>query len=294
MKSETFTLAIVLLILTGHSFAQLPTMTAHVVQPETFTFNIESDSTGICADSVYGSSFLTVLNCDSILFAPDTSFVGNDTGYYMACDSNLSCDTGMIIVTVSPDYTLWPVADFTAGVPSSCSTETWTPAYSYFELHNSSINDDSVYWYPEVFGRDCIVYGEHLALIPWEFVNDCFHFELSPDISFCIVAINQFGIDTFCNTVCSNLWWHSINELQPPPMQVYPNPTQGNVKINVPADEIGNYIELTDLIGRKIARINLETTQVVFKTDDFSQGCYLLSLKNPKVPYKALKLVMEK
>ncbi len=67
--------------------------------------DIDPDGDNICVDSVWGSPYASEYiggTCDMILYAPDTSFAGSDTCYYLICDDGtpVKCDTGMVVFTV--------------------------------------------------------------------------------------------------------------------------------------------------------------------------------------------------
>lgn len=79
------------------------------------TNDVDVDGDNICVTSVWGGQYATEYiggTCDMILFAPDSSFTGNDTCYYSLCDDGtpVECDTAMVVFIVTADAALYPTA----------------------------------------------------------------------------------------------------------------------------------------------------------------------------------------
>jgi PKD repeat protein len=89
--------------------------TATIQQGSSTTVNVtandvDPDNNTLCISQVYGSAFFTKASCSSITYAPDTTFSGQDSCYYVVCDngSPSKCDTAKLVVTVTPKPTYQP------------------------------------------------------------------------------------------------------------------------------------------------------------------------------------------
>src|ERR1019366_8375650 len=86
--------------------------TASVYQPNSDTINVTANDyspsgDSFCMTAVYGSTFFSQLNCNDIVFTPDSNFIGKDTVWYIICNVGQStlCDTATLVVNVYPHYT---------------------------------------------------------------------------------------------------------------------------------------------------------------------------------------------
>lgn len=77
--------------------------------------DVASSSTGnsFCITAVINSSgAYSIVNCNEIVYSPDSALYDNDTAYYVICDNSIPtiCDTGRLIFIVTPNPDLFPVA----------------------------------------------------------------------------------------------------------------------------------------------------------------------------------------
>ena len=64
-----------------------------------------------------------------------------------------------------------------------------------------------------------------------------------------------------------------------PALNVYPNPTNGELNIIVPSAWIGQTVKLTDIAGKEIACISLNEVLTKLSLVDFSNGTYFISIE---------------
>lgn len=263
-----------------------------VLQPGSIIIDISAtfEPDSLCATSVYGSSFFTLLNCDSVLFLPDSSFVGNDTCYYILYDSvSTLCDTGIIIVTVIPDSSLYPIADFDWHCTGS------EGYFDYFSMTNTSLNDtsQSARWIIRqgFSGCDTITQlsGDTVLEYP---INTCFDAPTVPNV--CLIVSNQFGSDTVCKSLAPCVFiWEGIDEVQPLLVRIFPNPAKNYATIITDERMIGGIIQLTDFTGKELASIEIKTKEQLLKTNEFNSGLYFAKFTSIKGNTGVLKLLIE-
>jgi hypothetical protein len=70
-----------------------------------------------------------------------------------------------------------------------------------------------------------------------------------------------------------------ISETQFTSMNVYPNPTNGELYLVVPEGMIGESAILTDISGKKIATILLNDALSKFDLSAFSNGIYFIAME---------------
>ena len=228
-----------------------------VLQPNSANINVTGNDHSpsydpFCITTVYGSAYFSVLDCNNLTFTPDSTFTGNDTAWYIECNTGQPtlCDTASIIVTVNPNSALWPAADFNL-VSANCDMVV---------VANTSLNADSLVWSfhtdfsqnsnltPDdttVYSRDTVYYGQ-----------------IAPNVigvEFCVVAYNRFGHTVKCDsitTICEG-----ITEIQLSGVHLYPNPTSSQLTVDMRdnTDAITkNYsaIEIYNVVGQKVKSIN--------------------------------------
>jgi hypothetical protein len=73
--------------------------------------------------------------------------------------------------------------------------------------------------------------------------------------------------------------WIPLPE-EPVSMIVYPNPTTGNVEVNIPESSMGiNSIELYNMEGRLLFKSQSTTNSTTLDLSDLDQGLYLLKVQ---------------
>ena len=79
------------------------------LQPNPTTFSLTANDSSpsgdaFCIRNVYPPAGFTIVNCNNVTYTPDSTFTGNDTAYYVICNTGQPtlCDTAEVIVTVEP------------------------------------------------------------------------------------------------------------------------------------------------------------------------------------------------
>jgi hypothetical protein len=96
--------------------------------------------------------------------------------------------------------------------------------------------------------------------------------------TFTQVIPNSVGCDSTITLILS-MDYTGIPEGNMASMNVYPNPTNGELNIVVPSTLIGQTAKLTDIAGKQIARILLSETLVNVSIGNLSAGTYFISIE---------------
>ncbi|HWB62114.1 MAG TPA: PKD domain-containing protein, partial [Chitinophagales bacterium] len=226
--------------------------TASVLQPNGGTINVTANdhspsNDAFCITAVYGSNYFSQQGCNNVTFAPDSTFTGNDTAWYVVCNTNQPtlCDTAMLVVTDHQNPALLPVVSFTDSLVV-CDG-------GYFT--NTSANGAGAVWVfhdiPTNPGTDSTMTGNfvHYEDVPYS----------NSVIQVCLTVTNQFGSVSKCDTV--QFGCEGINELQLAGINMYPNPAASQLVIDMSrnTDAItSNYtaIEIYNAIGEKVMAVN--------------------------------------
>lgn len=271
--------------------------TASVQQPDGLTLNvgtndIEPDGDNFCLTAVYGSTAFSIAptgNCTSVLYSPDSTFVGSDTCYYIVCDNGnpVLCDTGMFVVNSVYNPALLPVASF-VGKPTAeqifdCQVFVHS-SYQQFQVENTSSNSDSVFWSVRFVGGACAS-TNHYTTDTITFTPAVLEQQWScpeSDIEVCLTVYNQFGSDSKCDTIC-NIQWEGINEVSLSNIQLYPNPANNLLTIdmrNNNEEAVRNYstIEIYNALGERVKSINDRNKTVNISVAELTNGVYLATL----------------
>ncbi|MCX6199738.1 MAG: PKD domain-containing protein [Bacteroidetes bacterium] len=253
--------------------------TASVQQPDGLTFNvgtndIEPDGDNFCLTAVYGSSAFSIAptgNCTSILYSPDSTFIGSDTCYYIICDggSPVLCDTGMFVVNSGYNTALLPTASFTN------TAFTYTTCMGVL-LTSTSGNTDSLVWnFHPLNSNPDSTYTTNTVRYYGEYT-------LGAQIQVCLTAYNQFGNATHCDTAgigCSN----NISEVQLSYIQFYPNPATNLLTIDMRNNDdeaVRNYsaIEIYNALGETVKTVSDGSITVNISVAELTNGVYLATL----------------
>jgi hypothetical protein len=252
--------------------------TATALQPDGTTVNVTandnagSTGNGFCITTVYGSSAFTATDCNNITYSPDSTFTGNDTAYYIVCDNGLPtlCDTAMLVVTSNQNLALTPVVSFNASLV----------VCQGIHAYNTSTNYTST---PE--------WNVHIinAVVPDSvYTSDTIHYYSNNPISgfynaqICLTLSNQYGTTTFCDTML--LYCEGINEVGLSNIQLYPNPANSYVTIDMHNNQDAitrNYqaIEVYNVLGEKVKSIGKQSTdKVTVNVNGLPQGMYVATI----------------
>ena len=247
-----------------------------VLQPSSANINVTGNdhspsNDAFCVASLYGSTDFSILDCNNLSFTPDSTFTGNDTVWYVECNTNQPtlCDTGSLVVTVTPNSALWPVVNFNA--------------YSVFcggiVGINTSNNADSIIWFfhdvSDLYWVDTTFY--QLDSVQYGHDADGTRFQI------CLTATNRFGSSSKCDTVGSRC--EGINEVQLAAIHLYPNPASSQLTIDMrdnTSEVTKDYtaIEIYNAIGQKVERLNKnnQTTVVNIPVNQLPGGIYLATI----------------
>lgn len=92
------------------------------------------------------------------------------------------------------------------------------------------------------------------------------------------VLTNSQGCDSTI-TLILTMEYTGLAEGTRPALNVYPNPTNGELNILVPSAWIGQTAKLTDIAGKEIARISLNEALTKLSLVDLSNGTYFISIE---------------
>ncbi|MCX8487289.1 MAG: T9SS type A sorting domain-containing protein [Crocinitomicaceae bacterium] len=91
------------------------------------------------------------------------------------------------------------------------------------------------------------------------------------------VLTNAQGCDSTI-TLILTMEYTGLTEGNRPALNVYPNPTNGELNIIVPSAWIGQTVKLTDIAGKEITRISLNEALTKLSLVDLSNGTYFISI----------------
>jgi hypothetical protein len=107
--------------------------------------------------------------------------------------------------------------------------------------------------------------------------------------TFTQVIPNSVGCDSTI-TLNLNMDYTGISEASSTPLNVYPNPTNGELNIVVPSSLIGQTAKLTDISGKQIATIQLNETLSKLQIVHLSSGTYFILVDQQScVPIRVIK-----
>ncbi len=95
----------------------------------------------------------------------------------------------------------------------------------------------------------------------------------------CLTMTGSCGTDNTCNDVTVDEGTSSIGELPENLYNVYPNPADAEVNIEV-TDARVETIELVDVTGKVIARVEVKAETTTMNVTDYADGTYFLRLKD--------------
>lgn len=267
------------------------------------TNDSDPESNNFCVTSVYGSPYFTIAatgNCTTLAFTPDSTFTGNDTAWYVICDNGTPslCDTAMVVGTVTPNAALLPVADFDGtnddgGNTFNCSN--WFHSASNFTLWSTSLNGTSFSWSvsPTDSTRPCadttfLFSGDTISFKAG--LNLCVGFQMSIEV--CLVATNQFGQSSKCDTIC-NVYWLGINELPLAGVQIFPNPSVNYVTIDMHNNTEAitqNYsaVYIQNALGQRVRQVSNTGKVITLPVGDLPQGMYIATIADNKGAIRTL------
>jgi len=251
--------------------AYLLNVTANDYSPSNDTF---------CIKSVYGSADFGVLGCNELTFHADSTFTGNDTAWYIICNTSNGqtnlCDTGEVIVTVNPNPALLPVTNFTVrqlvcvgllGINTSANTDSLVWNFNYIIGGGTALQDSSFY---QVDSAEYIALGS-----------------LGAQFQVCLTSYNRFGSSGKCDTIVTVC--EGINEVQLSGINIYPNPANSQLSIDLHnnTDEISKdytAVEIYNALGQKVKTVSRSgnTQLLTIETTELASGVYLATIVNGK------------
>lgn len=251
---------------------------ATALQPDGTTVNVTANDTqgstgnGFCITTVYGSSAFAIADCNNVTYSPDSTFTGNDTAYYIVCDNGLPtlCDTAMLVVTSNQNPALMPIVSFNASVIVCAGIYAYNTSANYtsapvWNVHilNATVPDST-------YNTDTIQYYSNNPISG--FYN----------AQICLTLSNQYGSTTFCDTI--QLQCEGINEVSLTNIQLYPNPTNSYITIDMHNNQDAitrNYqaIEVYNVLGEKVKSVGKQSTdKVTLNINGLPQGMYVATI----------------
>ena len=233
-----------------------------------------------CIHTIYGSSYFSIVNCNNLLFKPDSTFTGNDTAWYVVCNTGAGltslCDTAEVIVTVNPNPALLPVSSFSVrqlvcvgllGISNSTNADSLVWTFNLAGGNNTGLFDSSFY---QVDTAEYIALGSTGA-----------------EFQVCLTSFNKFGAERKCDTITTVC--EGINEVQLSGISIYPNPASSLLSIDMrnnrdEATRDYQGIEIYNAIGQKIRTISRtgNTDMVNIEVSGFASGIYLATIVDSK------------
>jgi hypothetical protein len=103
------------------------------------------------------------------------------------------------------------------------------------------------------------------------------------------VLTNAAGCDSTI-TLILTMEHTGLSEANMPTMNVYPNPTNGDLNILIPSAWIGQAGKLTDISGKEIATILFSDALTKLQIVHLSNGTYFMSMNQPScAPIRVVK-----
>ena len=242
---------------------------ANVIHATLNDYSPSADS--FCITTVYGGvPGASVLNCGNISFNPDSAFTGNDSIFYVICNTNQPtlCDTGLVVVTVDPNPLLAPITNFNI-YPMECQGVITV---------NQSSNADSVVWSSKPiwnnFYADSNFSQQDTA--QYGFRTNGLYLQV------CLTSFNRFGSSVKCDsleTACLG-----IDEIQLSGVRMYPNPASNILTIDLRANRaaVSEYssIIIYNAIGQKIIALNKNSQVDLLEipVENLQAGIYLATI----------------
>ncbi len=260
---------------------------ANALQPDGVSVNVtgnDSNSGGaFCITSIYPSSAVfTITGCDSITYTPDSTFVGNDTVWYVICDNSQPsfCDTARLVITSQSNPELLPVVSIHAAYTYWCEP---------FVSVGSSLNHtDSVVWQFSVYENNVGNFQDTLITnIDSVFLNIYWG-----SVQICLTAYNEYGSSSICDTAyvgCEN-----ISEISLTGISLYPNPTSIQLTIDLTNNSdvaVLNYtsIDLYNALGELVVgNVSNKGKVANVSVADLPAGVYLATLTDANGIRKSL------
>lgn len=270
--------------------------TATLNQPTDFVYvqvgfnDLDPNGDNICLTEVYDDmgwgSIAPTGNCTTVSYNPDSTFSGVDTVWYVICDPEPLCDTGMVIFTVNAAPVL-PIAGFDSiGRSLGCGL--------VFLNTSADYNSVPIWTFTPNGGLDSILItnDDTIALDAYPPNISGFSYTV------CITVSNQAGSDTYCDTY--NFACLSINEAILSGINLFPNPASGYVTIDMAnnTDDITRTearIELQNAIGQTVLIATKEAAQkqITLNTGNLSQGLYIATITDGKMRKTLGKVTIE-
>jgi hypothetical protein len=85
----------------------------------------------------------------------------------------------------------------------------------------------------------------------------------------------------------------AITESSKPTIRIQPNPTSGEIQINVEASEIGKNLVLTGLTGQVLEQRQLTSTALIMNLEPYAAGIYFLHITDNNYPAQRIKVLKQ-
>jgi PKD repeat protein len=229
----------------------------------------------LCVTNVWGSpaSWLSIVNCSTLGYRPDSSYSGIDTFFYKVCDNQQPalCDTGMVIVNVGCRLPIVTKTRFSLG------------AWSYANAIKAKLTD-SIVWTIKGNDIDTVYRFDTLKVGLASWYNS---YSPKPNISInayaqrievCSYVYNKCGVEVQCDTV--DLYPESINEIASSNLLLSPNPAKNSLSISLTERIANAKLTVSDVLGRTILHTDFDTTEKLLDVSNWQKGVYFIAIQN--------------
>ena len=100
-------------------------------------------------------------------------------------------------------------------------------------------------------------------------------FNVSENGSYAVIVSNQCGQDT---SDCQLVEISSVSDINLDMIQIYPNPTEGQIVVDLSTSLVNNNYEILDFYGRKVLEGKVESIKQAISLENLSPGTYLFKL----------------
>ncbi len=188
--------------------------------------------------------------------------------------SDLSADTYEVTVTDAARC----MQSLTIELMDDCIN---APCQSNIALNNLNLSDSIYQSDNTIVSNSSIEGGKNVMFKAAQSVtlNAGFHAQAGSQF---LAVIEDCNTNTLnketANNRATNLVDNKVTTLPALSAKIYPNPTQASLNIEVEKPEMGFYLELYDVMGRRLKRQEISTNQMTLDVNHLSTGLYFLRI----------------
>ena len=98
---------------------------------------------------------------------------------------------------------------------------------------------------------------------------------VSENGSYAVIVSNQCGQDT---SECQLVEISNVSDINLDVIQIYPNPTEGQIVVDLSTSLVNNNYEILDFYGRKVLEGKIESIKQSISLENLCSGTYLFKL----------------